>query len=845
MVLIGEDGGGGDPRVFSTFFNMSRRVFHINFVYDECVSKCEELQARCNGFVVFVEGEQEFCVGLDRLGVAGGVSTDQFSISFRGPRAKWSQTDPTDAPMTSVAASTSFTPTTEEPMFDVFAAVKDASNGNDVSGAVVTFHVDGQLVDSKTYTGAEVSVALPQSSAQFTVRCTVAGFNPFEETFLYNGRDEHKVVVTLNPTMMDANLVRIVLSWPNCPADLDAELTVPWSNSPVTWESVSSIDPEKFVSADLVVQGDTAYGIETIEITSADMASIKEDCYEFRHAVYVYSNCGGYGRSGAVVRVFHNNTKLLAVTVPSPSAGRYDSPNPCPSLADCADSCSSVCQYRRVWFTSLVQIQQSGAVAAIPINSVNRDRVPAPSISTCSQTTIRGFVLNTDTGAGLPNVPVQVASDVRSYVTMTDAAGEFVQNASLGLYTVSALRLVNYTTPALTVSATVVGETHRLTLPAAPYGTAGYRVVLTWSACPLDLDLSVVVPWATRGEPVTWENTDSAAGDMTASFVQESNAGHGVEVVRISRPPPTLRACQEFEVYSSIYSNCAGYEFTRAQVFVFNETAVLAVSSVPTRIAGGYDNPDPCPANLPRAGCFGDSDTCSPTCAYARTWHAMRFSLGMSRSLENFVPLTRVQPGLLPFPTLNSTCLTPTVPPTCQPGFRLLTNGSCEACAPGTFTSFGDLPACASWTVCKSNEAEQVAPNATTNRVCVRYRVTARVLNSVTGALIPNITVSLTTGSSILSNTTDANGRIVFDLGLFWLIFVCLRVCLCEQITIQPCPYPLFPFPSLFNLFIFIFFLDDRDNRASYPGCSAARNTGSGSKHNAASCHQHQPAAEL
>ena len=731
------------------------------------------------------------CIGLNYLGGPQGVATDQVTLSFRkeelGPTTEPpttvavpttiadDTTPPTTTPDPSTAITTTTTvATTTKPVFTLLVRVKNIATGLNVAGAQVKVTANGEVLTATSLAGQAVSLTVPLATT-FSIECTATGFNKYTEQITNSGGASMQLIVPLNPTMANPHTIRIVLTWPSCPADLDAELGVPWSTTQVvSWEQTHLEHAQTQVAVNLVTQSEQAGGVETIEIVANNLAAINQQCYEFRHNVHIYSNCGGYAKSGAMVTVFHNNSKLLSVPVVAPATGAYDTPDPCPQLATCTEDCATACQYSRIWYTTLVQVRPNGQVVAIPVNKVQKARQPLPLVTTCSQADVQGFVRNIETNAGLAGVTVRLQSLVRHYDVVTDAQGAFTGDVALDSYTVSVLDATGFVVPTQQLAATTAG-TYKLLLPAAPTATThtGYRVALTWSACPMDLDINVVVPWDST--PVAWDHPQSSNGaaTMRADLLLESSAGYGIETVAISRPPETLPAstCFDFRVYSHVYSNCAGYEFARAHAYVFSPTALLSQSVAPTPSVGKYDSPDPCPGNRGRGGCFNEDETCSLSCLYNRTWHSFKFSLATTSDANSFVPLSKVQNHATPLPVVSATCVAPTQAPTCLPG-TYLDQGACAPCPTGTYAATADASQCVPFTTCQPFEAETFAGSPSADRECTRYQFHGAVLNGVTGSGMANTTIWLNTTDSSLAVSTDAQGNFSILLngtGLFTL----------------------------------------------------------------------------
>lgn len=79
----------------------------------------------------------------------------------------------------------------------------------------------------------------------------------------------------------------------------------------------------------------------------------------------------------------------------------------------------------------------------------------------------------------------------------------------------------------------------------------------------------------------------------------------------------------EFQFYTRIYSNCAGYRKSGVTVQVYRDNNFLSQATVDPR--GSYDRPDPCPDLSTSGTC---PRQCELKCSYSRIFNA--FTLAVS-----------------------------------------------------------------------------------------------------------------------------------------------------------------------------------------------------------------------
>ena len=186
--------------------------------------------------------------------------------------------------------------------------VVDATTGDPVAGATVT--VDGPVVRTTTTdeNGAYIFPDLPDGTYSTTIERD--GFVIESATAVIDGAPAEADVI-ISPSL-SAGQFRIVLSWGELPADLDAHLWIS-PGSHVFWDTLGSSDSPPFAILD--VDDRNGIGPETVTIHQ-----LTGTC---RYFVHNFSGEIGIAGSRAEVRLYSADSLLQTYTVPQSGEGRW------------------------------------------------------------------------------------------------------------------------------------------------------------------------------------------------------------------------------------------------------------------------------------------------------------------------------------------------------------------------------------------------------------------------------------------------------------------------------------------------------------------------------------------
>jgi hypothetical protein len=207
-----------------------------------------------------------------------------------------------------VAATFNLSPT------EATGRVVNAVDAAPISGATVGF--DG--IATTTAANGTFLLSLPAGTYDVTVSAPDFISATFSDVVIPSGETTDLGTIALS-TEVEPGETRIVLTWGETPADLDAHLTGPIEDSDdrfhIYWaeENRGSLDASPFAFLD--IDDTTSFGPETITIT-AQFPGV------YRYSVHNYTNreateSTALAQSGAAVRVFRGDSEIAQFAVPN------------------------------------------------------------------------------------------------------------------------------------------------------------------------------------------------------------------------------------------------------------------------------------------------------------------------------------------------------------------------------------------------------------------------------------------------------------------------------------------------------------------------------------------------
>jgi adhesin/invasin len=204
---------------------------------------------------------------------------------------------------------------------DISGVVQDAQSNSLLGGALICSSVPCNYSDPSTYTFSDAKGHYSISdiaSGEHEISATLAGYVTVQQKVIIKPDTETIQNFALSKVITEAGVLRIILTWDESPADLDAMLWTPFSGYPKVWY-VDRGNCASIPFACLDTDDKNGYGPETITISQ-----LQSGKYEFgvHNPDYsIYPNITPLTQSGAQVRVYDSTGMMDEFRVPLTGQG--------------------------------------------------------------------------------------------------------------------------------------------------------------------------------------------------------------------------------------------------------------------------------------------------------------------------------------------------------------------------------------------------------------------------------------------------------------------------------------------------------------------------------------------
>lgn len=193
---------------------------------------------------------------------------------------------------------------------------------------------------------------------------------------------------------------------------------------------------------------------------------------------------------------------------------------------------------------------------------------------------ITGTVVNATTGAGIVGATVAITGPATRTIT-TGTGGSFsATGLSAGTYTITS-SATGYIADVKSVTV-ATGGTVTTNIPLSPVmANNEYRVVLSWGATPLDLDLHAYVPTGTGCYHVFYDNMGSATNMPYTMLDVDDVSGYGPETITVKQ---LLNGTYQFWVDN--YSDTPDITTSGATVKLYSGATLVRTFTIPATPTG-------------------------------------------------------------------------------------------------------------------------------------------------------------------------------------------------------------------------------------------------------------------
>jgi hypothetical protein len=193
------------------------------------------------------------------------------------------------------------------PLGIVIGKVVDAVSGNPIGGATVNILATG--LSGQTDGNGNFSIGGVPTGPK-TLQTLASGYIVQTQPQHVTGGPNPSVTIALSP-VLNADEIRIVLTWGVAPADLDAHLSGPRCGFPTRFH-VSYFDQQPVDYAQLDIDDTSSFGPETVTIRQSNGIWIAG---EYVFWVHNFNSTPEFGASAALVTVFQGASQIAQFPV--------------------------------------------------------------------------------------------------------------------------------------------------------------------------------------------------------------------------------------------------------------------------------------------------------------------------------------------------------------------------------------------------------------------------------------------------------------------------------------------------------------------------------------------------
>lgn len=204
---------------------------------------------------------------------------------------------------------------------DISGVVRDAQNNSPLGGALICSSVPCNFSDSSTFTISDAKGAYALSglsSGEHVMSATLAGYITVQQKATIKPNTVTIQNFALSKEITEAGVLRIVLTWNESPADLDAMLWTPIPQYPKVWY-VDRGNCSGIPYACLDTDDKNGYGPETITISQLQSGKYAFGVHNPNYTIY--PNITPLTQSGAQVRVYDSTGLINQFQVPLTGQG--------------------------------------------------------------------------------------------------------------------------------------------------------------------------------------------------------------------------------------------------------------------------------------------------------------------------------------------------------------------------------------------------------------------------------------------------------------------------------------------------------------------------------------------
>ena len=204
---------------------------------------------------------------------------------------------------------------------DISGVVRDAQDNLPLSGALICSSIPCNTSDPSTFTFSDSKGYYHLSgisSGEQDISATFAGYVTVQQKAIIKPDTETTLNFALSKEITEAGVLRIVLTWNESPADLDAILWTPLPEYPKVWY-VDRGNCSDIPYACLDTDDKNGYGPETITISQLQPGNYAFGVHNPNYTIY--PNITPITQSGAQVRVYDSTGMLNEFRVPGTGQG--------------------------------------------------------------------------------------------------------------------------------------------------------------------------------------------------------------------------------------------------------------------------------------------------------------------------------------------------------------------------------------------------------------------------------------------------------------------------------------------------------------------------------------------
>jgi adhesin/invasin len=199
---------------------------------------------------------------------------------------------------------------------DISGEVQDAQDNSPLIGALICSSVPCNSADPATFTFTNSNGYYELSgiaSGEHNMSATIAGYLTIQQKVIIKPDTETTQNFALSKVIEEAGVMRIVLTWNETPADLDAMLWTPITEYPKIWY-VDRGNCSDIPYACLDTDDKNGYGPETITVSQLQPGNYAFGVHNPNYTIF--PNITPLTQSGAQVRVYNSTGVINEFSVP-------------------------------------------------------------------------------------------------------------------------------------------------------------------------------------------------------------------------------------------------------------------------------------------------------------------------------------------------------------------------------------------------------------------------------------------------------------------------------------------------------------------------------------------------